>query len=124
MAGLGKLGPSFGIYLLQRYIFCWPFVSSLIVIVCTYSIRSAHVYYSRTCTRHYVPRPCTRICMSIVHVPRHYVPRPCTRICMSIVHVPRHYVPRPCTRIIVHALMYSFHSSIVSALVFYHSLHS
>jgi hypothetical protein len=48
-------------------------------IVCTYSIRSAHVYYMlfyRPCTRHYVPRTCTRVV---------FVSRPCP--CIRYAHI-------------------------------------
>jgi hypothetical protein len=58
----------------------------------------------RPCTRHYVPRTCTRICLVVLCTP---CPIVHALVTMFLVHVlvllyrpcTRHYVPRPCTRI-------------------------
>jgi hypothetical protein len=62
-----------------------------------YTICIVTMFLYRTCTRHYVPRPCTRIVCVYRPCTRHYVPRPCTRVTMYR-PCTRHYVPRPCTR--------------------------
>jgi hypothetical protein len=109
----------------EALLFLVLFVGIVHVLVTMFLVHVLVLLLYRPCTRHYVPRPCTRIVCWYRPCTRHYVPRPCTRIvtlssmysslcsssmysyCYSIVHV-------LVTMFLVHVLVLSRHYSLHS----------